>query len=171
MVTAILNKGGGLHSWSLLAIPEKAEDLENLLTEPNHIDINENDRKEFREKHQSELKTLKRQRSKNRKKDDEPVETDDAKMKAKEFEAKMRLLWLPPPSCIKDFCARKTAGFISQGMYSNSEARGAGIGFITEPAFRALLHTKSWNKNGEILVRNIQNLNYKVAKLKILCPS
>lgn len=167
LVSVVLDKGGALDAWALIALPESSEDLSGAVFERSHVDVNETDRKELREKHQQELKTLSRKRAKVRRKE-ETVEPDGAEEKAKEFEKAMRLLWLPPPCRLKDLCDRKLAGFVTQGMFSNSEARGAGVGFITEPAFKALLDTKSWNKNGVVLIRCTQTLCYKPAKLKIL---
>ncbi|XP_051168586.1 ribonucleases P/MRP protein subunit POP1 [Leptopilina boulardi] len=150
-------------------------------------DANEKERLNSRKKHLELLKKLRKQRVRMKKKlesvrneSDKSDENDDGflneiKMIRKkclngnktiiETQArKMEELCIPKCSRVRFSCDREVMGFVEQGGFCLSEARGVGRGYIVLEALKNLI----CQKRNLVLIRNTQSRKYRFANLEVL---
>ncbi|KAF4528874.1 hypothetical protein B566_EDAN017095 [Ephemera danica] len=167
MISVRMENAGGLEEWSPVCLPHSESDLTIPPVEKNHVDESGQLRKDAREEHQAKLKSLQKERAREREKGQQP-DGAEAMLLSKQHEAHMKSLWLPEPKELKKLSVRDLLGFVSQGSFSFSEGKAAGVGFITEPGYVALVQTKQWNPQLNVLVRKKTTMQYRVARLILL---
>ncbi|XP_020293800.1 ribonucleases P/MRP protein subunit POP1 isoform X2 [Pseudomyrmex gracilis] len=160
--------------------------------EKHHVDPNEKSRKILRKNHLTLLKRLRRQRVRQKRALGnnllKAIENDLLKSlkesggggkldKCDHFNSlsqhrkiisdyleKMSKLFLPECKEVRYSCDREIMGYLTEGHFSFSRAKGIGIGYVTLPSLFAISNKKS----NIVLVRNTQTRQYRLAKLDIL---
>lgn len=180
-----MNGRGMANKFSIICLPTK-NDLQNnvkhsrqfnntpVLSEPTAHDPHEHKRKQMRTKHLMLLKRLRRRRVRVKRKRQEyserkviiaPAKT--AQLIETQFK-QMCQLWLPsqPPS-IRNQCSREVFGYLSLGQFSLHAGKVSGVGYVAVNGLRQLLKTNYGGKMNQVLVRDPNNANYRVATLSI----
>ena len=73
-------------------------------------------------------------------------------------------LYLPKCTSVKHSCDRDVIGYITQGGFSFSEAKGVGLGYTVFSSILNLIQKKS----NSVLIRNTTTRQYRICKLEIL---
>ncbi|XP_014210290.1 ribonucleases P/MRP protein subunit POP1 [Copidosoma floridanum] len=73
-------------------------------------------------------------------------------------------LYLPKCTSVRHSCDREVIGYITQGGFSFSEAKGVGLGYVILSSVLSMIKEKS----NIILIRNTSTRKYRVCKLEIL---
>ncbi|XP_025266299.1 ribonucleases P/MRP protein subunit POP1-like [Camponotus floridanus] len=81
-----------------------------------------------------------------------------------DFAERIRKWYLPKSTEVRHSCDRKVMGYVTIGSYSLLRAKGIGIGYVTLPSLLEIIRKKS----NIVLVRNTKDLQYRLARLKIL---
>lgn len=158
-------KRGTSKRFSIICLPEQndlrtnSEPVEHL-----HVDQHQNTRKQLRTEHQKELRKLRRKRIRKREAGKEVKNTEEMVAKYSQI---MRSLWLPDPENVKNFCSRETFGFVTQGDFSFTNAKGQSIGYIVLRALPKLLHRNGKKKN-LVLVRDTNSRQYRFATIEVI---
>ncbi|KAK3913842.1 Ribonucleases P/MRP protein subunit POP1 [Frankliniella fusca] len=189
---------------SIICIPS-SEDIIKILTnsskndfvEPPNPDKNQDLRQKLRHDHKKLLLRLRRQRVRSKRKLEQQNEDSNQSTTNKQkslrvnypthdlvaaHKSKMEQLWLPNTNAIgsvKNACSRETAGFVTKGNFSFTEAKGCGVGYIPYLALQKLL--QRWidscpqkivsTVNSEsfvVLVRSPNSYQYRLAKLFVI---
>lgn len=174
---------------ALICLPEM-EDFETALppSEPCHMDENEKLRKTLKLEHLKKLKSLRRKRRKFKLKLKEDFANDNPNKKSwkdilksnaapsqqhsTEFNEKMQSLWVPElkmNSEIINTPSRKILGFVVKGDFSFAKSYGVALGYVNIVGLLELLKINEGKKGLKVLVRNNNNVQYKVGNMKILC--
>lgn len=151
-------------------------------------DGNEEKRRTLRRGHLALLRRLRRQRIRAKKKMENascnvtPKDSSDVKhlskfrqlVKKKLINANktivdqqartMAKLYLPDCKSVRHSCDREVIGYVAQGGFSFSEAKGVGLGYIVVPAVVSLMKEKS----NVVLVRNTATRKFRMCKLDVL---
>lgn len=191
---------------SIICIPSEedivkilSDSFKNDLIETQNSDENQDVRQNIRNNHKKLLLRLRRQRVRAKRREEELIMESDsgsAKKKADSdvkhptqdlviaHNSKMEDLWLPNTNklgSIKNACSRETAGFVTKGNFSFTEAKGCGVGYISYLSLWKLLQvwidhypqkivTTSTVKSANVivLVRSPNSYQYRLAKLSIV---
>ena len=129
--------------------------LTSTLSEPVHKDYNFKERKSLRAEHKRLLSKLTRKR-----KSDKTNEKWSSTELNRSFGDKMRSLWLPSPTNLKNSFARPVIGFVTMGDYGLGKGRSIAKGFI-------LAHCLTMLKDDAVLVRNPGASQYVWAKVAV----
>lgn len=185
---------------SLICIPSSDDvvnlvtsSLENVPVEPLHTDKNHEQRLNLRKEHKKLLLRLRKQRVRAKKKqEEENVESRNVKRNdvsvsptkdlVVSHNKKMEELWLLDssiPGSVRNSATRETAGFVTRGDFSFTEARGCGVGYISFLSLQKLLQVwlkhfpsgpssclKRWGLF--VLVRSPNSFQYRLAKLSLI---
>ncbi|XP_011269852.2 ribonucleases P/MRP protein subunit POP1-like isoform X3 [Camponotus floridanus] len=81
-----------------------------------------------------------------------------------DFAERIRKWYLPKSTEVRHSCDREVMGYVTIGSYSLLRAKGIGIGYVTLPSLLEIIRKKS----NIVLVRNTKDLQYRLARLKIL---
>ncbi|XP_043473836.1 ribonucleases P/MRP protein subunit POP1 [Leptopilina heterotoma] len=147
-------------------------------------DSKENERLDSRKKHLELLKKLRKQRVRMKKRissmRNESDESDEEFINKIEIirkkclignksivetqARKMQELCLPKCSGVRFSCDRQVIGFVEQGGFCISEARGVGRGYVVLKALNNLIIENT----NLVLIRNTQTRKYRLANLQIL---
>ncbi|XP_016843556.1 ribonucleases P/MRP protein subunit POP1 [Nasonia vitripennis] len=152
------------------------------------VDPNEEKRKTLRKEHIASLKRLRKQRVRAKKKIENegcnmPIEnTEEVKHfnKLRDLVKKklgdsnktlidnqaqmMSSLYLPKCTGVRHSCDREVIGYVTQGGFSLSEAKGVGLGYIVLlPAINLIKE-----KTNMVLTRNPTTRKYRICKIEIL---
>lgn len=186
-VSLTLNGRGMANKFSIICLPKRHDlkhneirlkqfDFKPVFSEPNGKDENESMRKQLRLKHLMMLKRLRRRRVRIKRKKQEyserkviiaPAKT--AKLIANQLN-QMCELWLPTNSkTIRHQCSREVFGYLTQCQFSFHDAKVAGIGYITFNGLRKLMKLNYGQKLNQVLVRDPNSINYRLATLYIRC--
>lgn len=174
-----------LNKFSIICLPTKS-DLRNnvknvrqfnnapILSEPTAHDPHEHERKQMRTKHLMLLKRLRRRRVRVKRKEQEYSERKVIIAPAKTaqlIEAQLKRmcqLWLSStPPTIRNQCTREVFGYLSLGQFSLHAGKVNGVGYVTMNGLRQLLKTNYGGKMNQVLVRDPNNANYRLATLSI----
>lgn len=175
---------GKIEDNSIICLPKK-EDLrhnlkkrQNLENDPVHMeplrtDKNENERKVLRTQHLRLLKRMRNRRVRAKRKKQESSERGVRISKpgteqiiSEQFK-KMCVLWLPDCSkSIRNQCSREVFGYVTQGDFSFTEGKVAGIGYMTAKGLEKLMKVCGKGKFF-ILVRSTNTRNYRIATFKV----
>jgi len=144
-----------------------------------HTDPNEESRKILRKVHIMQLKRLRRHRVERMKRFQYSVRFKEfdfihdkvnreelskhRKMRSDQAE-EMRKLYLPRSTEVRHSCDREVMGYVTIGGYSFLRAKGIGIGYVTLLSLLEIIRKKS----NIVLVRNIKEQQYRLARLEIL---
>ena len=192
-VKVTIERKGVAGDFSIICLPNE-EDLENFKKnkkwsgpiETRKSDPNEKERANSRKKHLELLKRLRKQRVRRKKKlesaekdeESDSVEDEffnlkklikeklmDSNKKIVEDQArKMEELSLPECSRVRFSCDREIMGFVEQGGFCLSEAKGVGRGYVVLEALKGLIS----KKRDLVLIRNTQSRQYRFASLEVL---
>ncbi|KAK0163807.1 hypothetical protein PV328_002500 [Microctonus aethiopoides] len=121
-------------------------------------------RKILKEQHEVFLKRAMRQRKNARKSCKEITSNFDSTTIVTEHAKTMKNLYLPECTGVRESCDRQVIGYVVQGGFSCSEARGIGWGYVVIAPLLDMIG----NKNNIVLVRNTKSRQYRCAKLQIL---
>lgn len=175
---------GNIEDNSIICLPKKEDlrrnfkkkqNLENdpVHTEPLRTDKNENDRKALRTQHLRLLKRMRNRRIRAKRKKQETSERGVRISKpgteqiiSEQFK-KMCELWLPDSSkSIRNQCSREVFGYVTQGDFSFTEGKVAGVGYMTAKGLEKLIKVSGKGKIF-ILVRATNTRNYRIATFKV----
>lgn len=182
-----MNDRGNADKFSIICLPKK-KDLKQhntnrkqfinvpALTEPVAADKNEVRRKLLRLNHLTMLKRLRRKRVRVKRKKQEYSERKviiapprTAKLINFQY-SQMCELWLPvSPKCIRQQCTREVFGYLTQSQFMFHEAKVCGIGYATVNGIRKLVKLNGGRKSNQVLVRDPNSLNYRLATISIRC--
>lgn len=192
-VKVTIERKGVAEDFSIICLPTD-EDLEHFKknkkwsgpAETPKSDPHEKERANSRRKHLELLKRLRKQRVRRKKKlesaenenESESVEDEilnlrklikeklrDTNKKIVEDQArKMEELSLPECSRVRFSCDREIMGFVEQGGFCLSEAKGVGRGYVVLEALKGLIS----KKRDLVLIRNTQSRQYRFASLEVL---
>lgn len=80
------------------------------------------------------------------------------------YQKKMRELWLPQATSIRNSCSREIVGFVTKGDFSFTNGKGLSVGYITGGSLRALSINKQKNM---VLIRNTDSRQYRLASVEV----
>lgn len=198
---------GVTEDMSLICIPspEDVACIDSLVrgagpAESPFMDNNHEERQRIKEEHTKLLLRLRRRRVRaKRKKEEDATDTEsgtqyinNSKRPSSDgpptqdvvaaFKERMQELWLVNTEkigSIKNSCSRETAGFVTKGDFSFTEARGCGVGYITFASLKPLMerwfkHTSSERQeclktSGVlVLVRSPKSFQFRLAKMNLI---
>lgn len=182
-VSLAMNDRGNANKFAIICLPKKQDIRHNrtnrkqflnkpVLTEPVAVDENETQRKLLRFNHLTTLKRLRRKRIRVKRKNQEYSERkviiappNTANLINAQYD-RMCELWLPAaPKTVRQQCSREVFGYLTQCQFMFHEAKVAGIGYVTVNGIRKL----SKIAGNQVLVRDSNSLNYRLATLAIRC--
>lgn len=82
-----------------------------------------------------------------------------------EYKQKMRQLWLPEPTSIRNSCSREVIGFVTNGGFSFSTGHNSAIGYIVLGCLPTIFSSKCKNR---VLIRNTNSRQYRLAQLELV---
>lgn len=183
-VSILMNNRGTASKFSIICLPKKQDLISNANKlkfghasthkEPIGCDANEQSRKTLRRNHLKVLKRLRRRRVRVKRKHQENSERKviiappkTAKLIAEQLDT-MCQLWLPSkPKRIRGQCSREVFGYLTQCQFSFKEAKVAGIGYVTILGLYKLIQSNVGQKLNQVLVRDPNSINYRLATLSI----
>lgn len=164
---------GAPKDFALICLPT-GEDIAKMKSTRNWSGPVESKRKDSRQKLRKSLRkdhqaVLKRQRRK-RVRDKKNSKVNEAKFESQNTESliaahkdKMRKLYVPACTCIRNSCEREVIGFVTKGDFCMSEAKGVGYGYtVIEPLLQLIRE-----RNNLVLIRNIQTRQYRFARINV----
>lgn len=186
-ISLSMNGRGNVNKFSIICLPKK-QDLRNnrknrkqfiqkpVFTESVAIDANETERKQIRLNHLMMLKRLRRRRVRVKRNKQEyserkviiaPAQT--AQIISTQYN-QMCDLWLPTqPKTIRQQCTREVFGYLTQSQFMFHEAKVGGIGYVTVNGIQKLARIANGQKSNQVLVRDPNSLNYRLAILSVRC--
>lgn len=145
-----------------------------VISEPPGTDKQEHLRKQMRIKHLMLLKRLRRRRVRVKRKKQEYSERTVIIAPAKTVKlieaqfSKMCQLWLPSqPHSVRNQCSREVFGYLTLSQFSLHAGKVNGVGYVTVNGLRKLVKTNRSGKANQVLVRDPNTSNYRLATLSI----
>lgn len=182
-ISLSMNGRGNVKKFSIICLPKKQDIRKNndnrkqfiqnpVLMEPGSIDANEKERKRLRLNHLMMLKRLRSRRVRVKRKKQEYSErkviiapSQTAHLIKTQYN-RMCELWLPTqPKTIRQQCSREVFGYLTQSQFMFHEAKVGGIGYVTVNGIQKLTRINSNQKSNQVLVRDPDSLNYRLAKI------
>lgn len=187
-VSVVMEHRGAANKFSIICMPKRSDLKRNsrklkafeygpVFTEPIGSDKNEELRKKLRMEHRKLLKRLRRRRVRVKRRKQETSERKvyiakpaTAALIAEQLN-KISELWIPSNPCsIRRQCSREVLGYLTQCQFSFSQAKVAGVGYVTVNALHELFNLhKKLSGPIKVLIRDPQEFTYRLANLQIRC--